>query len=79
MESFLLGDQGPEVFYEVQEDVVRILEEKYYPLFVASDQYQRMLTAMEEAVSSENVESTGKILIFMGLQGQKLVDKKFVF
>lgn len=42
MEGFLLGDKGPDVFYEVQEDVVKTLENKYYPSFVVSDQYRKM-------------------------------------
>ncbi|CAB3359141.1 Hypothetical predicted protein [Cloeon dipterum] len=58
MEAFLLGDQGPEVFYEVQDDVVGVLQEKYYPLFIASENYIKMITAMDEAalIEHENVE-----------------------
>ncbi|XP_018331771.1 sorting nexin-25 isoform X2 [Agrilus planipennis] len=53
MEAFLLGDKGPEVFYEVQEQVVKTLEDKYYQPFVISDFYKQMLSAManDEAVS----------------------------
>ncbi|PSN49063.1 Sorting nexin-25 [Blattella germanica] len=57
MEGFLLGDKGPEVFYEVQDDVVKILEEKFYPSFLVSDAYQAMQTAMEDARSSDNNEN----------------------
>ncbi|XP_012153795.1 sorting nexin-25 isoform X4 [Megachile rotundata] len=46
MESFLLGDIGPQVFYEVQDDVVKTLEEKYYPSFVVSEQYKNMQEAL---------------------------------
>ncbi|XP_021915515.1 sorting nexin-25 isoform X2 [Zootermopsis nevadensis] len=53
MEGFLLGDKGPEVFYEVQEEVIKTLEEKFYPSFIVSDLYQKMQTAMEEASNSE--------------------------
>ncbi|XP_034948844.1 sorting nexin-25 [Chelonus insularis] len=42
MEAFLLGDKGPGVFYEVQEDVVKILQEKYYSSFIVSEQYKKM-------------------------------------
>jgi len=54
MEAFLLGDQGPEVFYEVQDAVVDVLQEKYYPLFVASDNYAKMIAAMEEAALNDH-------------------------
>ncbi|XP_046489669.1 sorting nexin-25 [Neodiprion pinetum] len=46
MESFLLGDKGPEVFYEVQESVVRTLEEKYYSSFLVSEHYKKMQEAL---------------------------------
>ena len=46
MESFLLGDKGPDVFYEVQENVVKTLQEKYYPSFIVSDQYKKMQEAL---------------------------------
>nr|CAD7459223.1 unnamed protein product [Timema tahoe] len=52
MEGFLLGDNGPEVFYEVQEDVVKTLEEKFYPAFLTHELYQKMQSALEE--TSEN-------------------------
>lgn len=46
MEAFLLGDCGPEVFYEAQKSVFMILEEKYYPHFLMSDQYRELKVAM---------------------------------
>lgn len=41
------GDKGPEVFYEVQKQVVRTIEDKYYQPFVISDYYKEMLIAIE--------------------------------
>ncbi|CAH0663953.1 unnamed protein product [Chilo suppressalis] len=51
MESFLLGDKGPEVFYEVQDTVVDTIQEKYYSSFLLSDQYTALIAelATEEA------------------------------
>ena len=46
MESFLLGDRGPDVFYEVQESVVKTLQDKYYSSFIVSDQYKKMQEAL---------------------------------
>ena len=48
MEAFLLGDKGPEVFYEVQSQVVQTLEDKYYQPFLISDYYKEMVAAMEK-------------------------------
>lgn len=51
MEAFLLGDKGPEVFYEVQETVVDTIQEKYYQSFLMSEQYKALIAelATEEA------------------------------
>ncbi|CAG5009746.1 unnamed protein product [Parnassius apollo] len=51
MEAFLLGDKGPEVFYEVQSTVVDTIQEKYYSSFLLSDQYKALIVelAKEEA------------------------------
>lgn len=51
MEAFLLGDKGPEVFYEVQDIVVDTIQEKYYHSFLLSDQYKALVAelATEEA------------------------------
>lgn len=54
------GDKGPEVFYEVQKQVVQTIEDKYYQPFVISDYYKEMLIAIEsenDMLESENVGS----------------------
>ncbi|KAJ9596971.1 hypothetical protein L9F63_012001 [Diploptera punctata] len=61
MEGFLLGDKGPEVFYEVQDEVMKMLEEKYYPSFLVSEVYQMMQTAMEEGNNSENHDAVEEL------------------
>lgn len=48
MEAFLLGDKGPEVFYEVQQNVIQTIEEKYYQPFLLSKHYQLMIEAMSK-------------------------------
>lgn len=42
------GDKGPEVFYEVQDQVVQLLVDKYYQPFLISDYYKGMVAAMEK-------------------------------
>uniref|UniRef100_A0A6P7GFM5 Sorting nexin-25 n=1 Tax=Diabrotica virgifera virgifera TaxID=50390 RepID=A0A6P7GFM5_DIAVI len=56
MEAFLLGDKGPEVFYEVQNQVVQTIEDKYYQPFLISDYYKEMVNAIdnEENISDES-------------------------
>ncbi|XP_051160953.1 sorting nexin-25-like isoform X1 [Leptopilina boulardi] len=52
MESFLMGDNGPHAFYEVQDSVVKTLKDKYYPSFIVSEQYKKM----QEALINERVD-----------------------
>lgn len=61
MESFLLGDKGPAVFYEVQESVVKTIEEKYYSPFLVSEQYKKM---QEELLSAR---ADGKYIEYLSL------------
>ncbi|XP_063823534.1 sorting nexin-25 isoform X1 [Ostrinia nubilalis] len=58
MEAFLLGDKGPEVFYEVQDTVVDTIQEKYYTSFLLSEQYRAFIAelATEEANKEMNSE-----------------------
>ncbi|XP_046394040.1 sorting nexin-25 [Ischnura elegans] len=60
MEAFLLGDGGHEVFFEVQEEVFRVLE-KQYPNFAVSELYGNMLTAMDEAAKAEFLQSENSL------------------
>lgn len=65
MEAFLLGDCGPEVFYEAQKSVFMILEEKYYPHFLMSEQYGELKVAM-----TAEVDESGKELHLNGTGSQ---------
>lgn len=51
------GDKGPEVFYEVQKNVVQTLEDKYYQPFIISNHYKDMLTAIENEEGVTEVDS----------------------
>ena len=57
MEAFLLGDCPVDVFYEAQKSVFMILEEKYYPHFLMSDQYREFKEAM--TTEDEGKEMSG--------------------
>lgn len=46
MESFMLGDMGPEIFYDVQKTVLRTLEDKYYSSFLTSEYYQELKNSL---------------------------------
>ncbi|KAJ2950746.1 hypothetical protein O0L34_g9006 [Tuta absoluta] len=58
MESFLLGDKGPEVFYEVQDSVVDTIQEKYYHSFLMSEQYKALIAELATEEASNKVVDT---------------------
>lgn len=48
MESFLLGNGGPDAFFEVQSQMVANLEAKYWSGFSTSPQYTAMQSSLAE-------------------------------
>lgn len=52
IETFLLGDTGPEVFFDIQRNIYKTLEDKYYPSFVLSEQYR----ILKDALSSDDLK-----------------------
>ncbi|XP_055841813.1 sorting nexin-25 isoform X1 [Episyrphus balteatus] len=50
IETFLLGDAGPDIFYQIQANVVKTLEDKYFPPFLLSEQYLQL----KDALNSED-------------------------
>lgn len=63
MEAFLLGDKGPEVFYEVQKNVLQTLEEKYYQPFGLSKFYKQMLAGMSTDETVVDHEGMGNMAL----------------
>ncbi|KAH8400194.1 hypothetical protein KR215_008543, partial [Drosophila sulfurigaster] len=47
IETFVLGDAGPDIFYDIQRNILRTLEDKYYPPFVLSEQYRQLKEALD--------------------------------
>lgn len=63
------GDRGPDVFYEVQDQVVQMLEEKYYQLFLTSDFYKNMLIEMAKEEGMSEVDGNGSLERIASMQG----------
>uniref|UniRef100_A0A1A9VDL8 Sorting nexin-25 n=1 Tax=Glossina austeni TaxID=7395 RepID=A0A1A9VDL8_GLOAU len=68
IENFLLGDSGPDIFFEIQKHVVKTLEDKYYQPFVLSEQYR----LLKDALDAE--EYKDPTLLFTTLSDNNLVD-----
>ena len=65
IESFLVGDTGPEIFYEIQEQVTEILETKYYPAFLISELCYKMLENMPHG--HDNLRLVGQGTVATGV------------
>ncbi|KAL9873685.1 sorting nexin-25 isoform X2 [Glossina fuscipes] len=68
IENFLLGDSGPDIFFEIQKHVIKTLEDKYYQPFVLSEQYR----LLKDALDGE--EYKDPTLLFTTLSDNNLVD-----
>lgn len=54
LEGFLLGDDANhEVFFDIQKNVLKLLEEKYYQPFVLSDEYKKL----KNSITTEDISS----------------------
>nr|7SR2_A Chain A, Sorting nexin-25 [Homo sapiens]7SR2_B Chain B, Sorting nexin-25 [Homo sapiens] len=47
IQQALVGNKGIEVFYKIQEDVYETLKDRYYPSFIVSDLYEKLLIKEE--------------------------------
>ncbi|XP_015999449.2 sorting nexin-25 isoform X1 [Rousettus aegyptiacus] len=48
IQQCLVGNKGIEVFYKIQGDVYEILKDRYYPSFIVSDLYEKLMIKEEE-------------------------------
>ncbi|XP_068537504.1 sorting nexin-25 isoform X1 [Anas acuta] len=51
IQQSLVGNKGIEVFYRIQADVYETLKDRYYPSFIVSDLYERLIKKEEERSS----------------------------
>ncbi|XP_060102448.1 sorting nexin-25 isoform X2 [Heteronotia binoei] len=51
IQQSLVGNKGIEVFYKIQTDVYETLKDRYYPSFIVSDLYERLIKKEEEKIA----------------------------
>ncbi|XP_065454008.1 sorting nexin-25 isoform X5 [Chrysemys picta bellii] len=51
IQQSLVGNKGIEVFYKIQTDVYETLKDRYYPSFIVSDFYERLIKKEEERIA----------------------------
>ncbi|XP_055969976.1 sorting nexin-25 [Sorex fumeus] len=49
IQQCLVGNKGIEVFYRIQGDVYKILNDRYYPSFIVNDLYEKLIKEEEDA------------------------------
>jgi len=61
--DFLVGNRGPEAFYDAQEVVYHQLEEKHYPQFIVSQIYHNFIINWDgsESMASGETGSSGSM------------------
>ncbi|RWS09097.1 hypothetical protein B4U79_07176 [Dinothrombium tinctorium] len=58
MQLYIKGDKGPDSFFQVQSVVYRILEDRYYPLFIVSKEYDEMVVQYDECEADNSEPSS---------------------
>ncbi|XP_035794611.1 sorting nexin-25-like [Anopheles albimanus] len=67
MEAFLVGEGGPDVFYEVQRDCLLLLERKYHQPFLLSEEYARLKSSLTQEDFKEIVTACGTVATGSGI------------
>ena len=57
MEQFILGNCGPEAFFQTQKVVYKILEDRYYPRFIVSKDYDEMVRLHRDTLEKISKET----------------------
>ncbi|KFM82242.1 Sorting nexin-25, partial [Stegodyphus mimosarum] len=48
IEEFMMANKGPDAFFQAQEEIYKVLEERYYASFIVSDVYHKMLSDVDK-------------------------------
>ncbi|XP_031413956.1 sorting nexin-25 [Clupea harengus] len=54
IQQTLVGNKGTDVFHKIQADVYETMKERYYPSFLVSDLYERLIRREEQRNSSQS-------------------------
>ncbi|CAK7295932.1 Sorting nexin-25 [Vulpes lagopus] len=74
IQQCLVGNKGIEVFYKIQGDVYETLKDRYYPSFIVSDLYEKLMIKEEEKHVSQLISSKDE-LGPAGETGEEAVDE----
>uniref|UniRef100_A0AC11BX46 Sorting nexin 25 n=1 Tax=Ovis aries TaxID=9940 RepID=A0AC11BX46_SHEEP len=63
IQQCLVGNKGIEVFCKIQGDVYETLKDRYYPSFIVSDLYERLMMKEEEKHVSQLVSNKDEVIV----------------
>ncbi|XP_041488427.1 sorting nexin-25 isoform X2 [Microtus oregoni] len=63
IQQCLVGNKGIEVFSKIQGDVYEALRDRYYPSFIVSDLYERLMTREEERRDVQPTSDKDELII----------------
>lgn len=53
IQQCLVGNKGIEVFSKIQADVYEVLRDRYYPSFIVSDLYEKLMVKEDKHASQQ--------------------------
>lgn len=62
IQQCLVGNKGIEIFCKIQGDVYEILKDRYYPSFIVSDLYEKLMIKEEEKHASQSVSNKDDVV-----------------
>ncbi|XP_073910955.1 sorting nexin-25 isoform X1 [Castor canadensis] len=62
IQQCLVGNKGIEVFCKIQGDVYEILKDRYYPSFIVSDLYEKLMVKEEEKHGSQFISNKDEMI-----------------
>ncbi|XP_019522763.1 PREDICTED: sorting nexin-25 isoform X3 [Hipposideros armiger] len=61
IQQCLVGNKGIEVFFKIQGDIYEILKDRYYPSFIVSDLYEKLIVKEEEKHASQLISNKDEV------------------
>nr|XP_015104548.1 sorting nexin-25 isoform X2 [Vicugna pacos] len=63
IQQCLVGNKGIEVFCKIQGDVYETLKDRYYPSFIVSDLYEKLMIKEEEKHASQLISNRDEMIV----------------
>lgn len=79
IQQCLVGNKGIDVFCKIQADIYEILKDRYYPSFIVSDLYEKLMIKEEEQHASQLISNKDEVVSTIRLCAPFSVDKLWMW